>query len=393
MSNTDPVNQPSRSNQEYIMVNGVKRKNLAFIRGESRIKRKLDMNRKMNNGNESTNNIMDDFSNSTNSNAPLVFNSVKNVTDLCEDSLTTDSDLEVLSYKISQSENRYRPKDLRGMSQDEILSTIESWQDMLYDTLQKKTGRDEDPIITSNNTSGNAASSDLVATYSDGMQYPIETKFGEKTDSNSGVGRMENALGESTYSVPNREDILKKYAVDEKEEYIKNALQTSMKKYADEFNNHSHNVNGSIIYDMLKSSGKQGNSVNEWSDNYTILSFRVKNKKPVMEETTIDIKPDDKWDVTAELSEKNGSIRLNYRFTNRNNPQQTIKATFNNKNTLYVDKEGNTVNKKSYHGDFAEDQKAGKIIGVPSKYLMGTASFNVWFYDNSNVTMEGNNVK
>lgn len=264
---------------------------------------------------------------------------------------------------------------------------------MLYDTLQKKTGRDEDPIITSNNTSGNAASSDLVATYSDGMQYPIETKFGEKTDSNSGVGRMENALGESTYSVPNREDILKKYVVDENKEYIKNALQTSMKKYADEFNNHSHNVNGSIIYDMLKSSGKQGNSVNEWSDNYTILSFRVKNKKPVMEETTIDIKPDDKWDVTAELSEKNGSIRLNYRFTNRNNPQQTIKATFNNKNTLYVDKEGNTVNKKSYHGDFDEDKKAGKIIGVPSKYLMGTASFNVWFYDSSNVTMEGNNVK
>lgn len=33
MSNTDPVNQPSRSNQEYIMVNGVKRK-ILLISGE-----------------------------------------------------------------------------------------------------------------------------------------------------------------------------------------------------------------------------------------------------------------------------------------------------------------------------------------------------------------------
>ena len=79
MSNTDPVNQPSRSNQEYIMVNGVKRKNLAYVGRAHTIKCSNDAT--------SHENIMNDFIDDNTSNMSISMN-YKNMDDFTKEEIS-----------------------------------------------------------------------------------------------------------------------------------------------------------------------------------------------------------------------------------------------------------------------------------------------------------------
>lgn len=49
-------------------------------------------------------------------------------------------------------------------------------------------------MISSVNESGNAAVSDLIMTDSDGIQYHVETKFGNHTNAAAGLARVSAVL-------------------------------------------------------------------------------------------------------------------------------------------------------------------------------------------------------
>lgn len=383
------VNWKSRPHDEWIVdSNGQRRRNEAYIG------KKTSPGAQNTSGSPSVSDIMDEMTdidyNQQETPTPQDILQQKNVsdvkkaTDLCELSLVEDSDPEQIAATLSGFENKNRPTALRGLNESEIAKVITQWQDNLYDILEQKSGKDEIPVIESNNIGGNSAASDLIARYEDGTTYPIETKFGKMTNANSGVSRITTLLGEDAFVLDNKSEMIKEFFQrDQDQEWLQQEIYKKMSEYALEFNEKDHSVNKSEMFDILHSSGAQGNSASEYNENYTILTFGAKNGEGYTEETTIDTRPDDEWDVRAEVSPEGKSTRLNYMFTNRRDPSKTVRATFNNKNSTYAESDGTIVSKDKLkkEGRLDSGLKDGTVVQLPSKFFMGNPSYNVWFKD------------
>lgn len=310
---------------------------------------------------------------------------VKKVTDLCELSLTDGASIEDIATEISEFDSSKRPTALKKLSSYEIVSVIEDWRDNLRIILKEKHESNNAPSVMLNNVSGNSADSDLIVKYEDGVVYPIEVKFGKMTNGNSGVSRISSILSEDAFVVKDKELIVEEFfnrGLDEK--WLMSEIRKQMTDYAMKFNVTEHNVNSSEMFDILHSSGAQGNSASEYNENYTILTFGQKKGKGTISETTIDTRPDDEWDVVAIVSpEGSDTMRLNYIFTNRRDETKTVRATFNNKNSTYATSDGDIVSKDRLKKDgILESGLAdGSIVQFPSKFFMGSPSYNVWFKD------------
>lgn len=312
---------------------------------------------------------------------------VKEVTDLCEFSLTDDADNSLVAESIHKIDNKKRPISLRNLNKEEIEEVLENWRDSLFEILEDKTGSSDIPEIRTNNAHGSSAASDIIAIYPDGTIYPIEVKFGAMTNSNSGIKRIGTILGEQAFRIENKEELFKEYYKRGQDtEWLQDQITQRMKNYAEEFNKRPHIINSQELYDMLHSSGASGNSQSEGNENYTIITFGTKSKKATAQEITIDITPDDEWDVRVVASiidtDKNKSTRLNYIFVNKNDPRKTVRATFNNKQSVYIDTEGNKINKKKIN-NINQKIATGEILKIPSRFFLGGGGYNVWFYDKS----------
>ena len=302
---------------------------------------------------------------------------VSNVSNMCEDAMTDDADVEEIAKKINTINDSQRVVALRKLDHDQIVKVLKDWRVELNDFVAKRVGT-TDFTINSGNMGGNSADSDFVITSSDGtIIMNLEAKFGSATNGAIGISRASNLTDFPAFNLDKNEkaELLKIYSL-KGEAGVIQQLSAKMNKYADEFNKEERIVSSKEIYDIVKSSGKSGNSKNV--KDYSVVNFRQKEGRGEISETEITLKEDENWNVRAVVNAEEGTARLAYLFETEDKQKQ-LKVLFNNKNSLYAAKNDKglleVVNKKNYE----ESGTNGELVRIPSKFQMGTGSYNVWY--------------
>lgn len=287
---------------------------------------------------------------------------VSRATDLCEDALSTDSNIQEIAVILSEKPLKELPtvfkrknpttKQTEVMSAPEIASLLNDWKvglSKLYPNTK----------IESKNKGGNAAASDLVAISKNGDEQLIEAKFGAATNSAPGIKRVSSILGTECFSYSSEErEKIKNLYLNQGPEKALEKISADIESYAKTFNERSHEVDSKAVFDLIKSSGAEGNS-NE-NDDYKIYTFGKSRGAGTIKEIPLSLRRDTEWTVKAEPSIQEDSSRLNYIFTSKDGTK-TIRLTYNNKNSNKIkDANGNTVR-------------------IPSKMFTGVGSYNVWY--------------
>jgi len=308
-------------------------------------------------------------------NTQVFGSNVSLVTNLCEEAVATGSDIKVIAKNISQINDSQRVVALRGLKEEEIEKILSEWKQSLRKLTAEKIGSDNFSI-QSGNSGGNSADSDLVVIANDENVMNLETKFGAATNSAAGIQRVSSLINADAFTLDNSEklELLNIYSKEggKDEAAVIQKLDAKMRTYAEDFNSKNHTVNSQEIYDIVKSSGKKGNS--QQVKDYSIVNFRQNDGKGYISETEISLSEDEQWNVTAVVNSGTDTARLSYEFTTTDG-QKYLKVLFNNKNSTYAIKNPDgslkIVNKKNYNTD--------ELIRIPSKLQMGTGSYNVWY--------------
>lgn len=297
---------------------------------------------------------------------------VSQTSSLCEKAMLSDSNIKELAKIISQIEDRNRIIALRSMDYAQIYSILQNWKTELKKHVAIKIGKDNFKII-SNNESGNNSDSDIAVVSKLGVEMNIETKFGSSTNSASGVKRMSNIIGTPAFNLTRFEKLeLINEHIKYGEESALKSLREKMSQYVKKFNVLNNKVNGKNIFDVIMSSGKNGNS--KKVKNYSIINFRQNNGKGYISETEMTLNPNEEWDMECEISSNTDVSRLSYLFKTKDG-QKNLKALFNNKNTLYVRKNKDGIfipaSKKRYSLE--------NLTEIRSRSQLGAGSYNIWY--------------
>lgn len=264
----------------------------------------------------------------------------------CERAMTTKGDIDKISFTLSQLPQNNLPIALREMAEQEINETLCSWKQELNILL------DNPDEIIRNNDGGNFADSDLLA-HKGGKYTAVEAKFGAHTNAASGINRVNNILNYPAFQIDSeaRKEIAENY-LDENKMF--NLLENKIDLYMEEFIKDVKIINSEKCYDLIKSSGKEGNSLD--FDNYKVFTFK---QGGIVKEIPLNINKDDEWTVEPIKNKTDNSLRFNYILTSG---EKKIKLTYNNKNNNRV-----KIN--------------GEKVKIASKFLTGCGSYNVWFSD------------
>lgn len=299
---------------------------------------------------------------------------VSTVSNMCEDAMADNADVEEIARKISIINDSQRVVALRKLDHNEIVKVLKDWRIELNDFVEKRVGT-ADFTINSGNIGGNSADSDFIITSSNGETIMnLEAKFGSATNGAIGIARASNLTDFPAFNFDKDEknELLNLYS-QKGETAVIRQLSEKMNKYSDEFNKEKREVSSQEIYDIVKSSGKSGNSKNV--KDYSVVNFRQKEGKGQISETEITLKDDEKWNVKTVVNIQEDTARLAYLFETEDKQKQ-LKVLFNNKNSIYVKKNADgsleLVNKMTY-------EKPDELIKIQSKLQMGTGSYNVWY--------------
>lgn len=297
---------------------------------------------------------------------------VSYVSDLCEKAMVSD-EIDEFAEKITETDDSKRVLALRGLDKNEIAETLVSWQNDLRNFVERKTGRKDFTLITEN-IGGNSAMSDFTAVDENGeILMNLEAKFGSATNAAAGLKRVSDVVGTDAFTLTaeDKAELIKIYYSSSDKQQVLDRLSTKMHEYATAFNAQENTVSSEQVYDLVRSSGKQGNSTK--LSNYAIVNFRRNNGVATVSETEMSIAPDEKWQAQCSVSTEQGVVRISYQLVSEDE-QKRIKILFNNKNSLYTIEENGTrkvVNKKGY--DLSE------LDRIPSKFQLGVGSYNVWY--------------
>lgn len=302
---------------------------------------------------------------------------VSAVSNMCEDAMADNADVNEIAKKINTINDSQRVVALRKLDHDQIAKVLKDWRTELNVFVAKRVGT-KDFTINSGNVGGNSADSDFVITSANGtIIMNLEAKFGSATNGAIGIARTSNLTDYPAFNLDKNEkgELLKTYS-QKGETAVIRQLSAKMNKYADEFNKETRTVSSKEIYDIVKSSGKSGNSKNV--KDYSVVNFRQKEGKGQISETEITLKEDENWNVRAVVNTEEGTARLAYLFETEDKQKQ-LKVLFNNKNSLYAVRNDKglleIVNKKNYEDNGTD----GELVRIPSKLQMGTGSYNVWY--------------
>lgn len=298
---------------------------------------------------------------------------VSTVSNMCEDAMADNADVEEIARKISVINDSQRVVALRKLDQGEIVKVLKDWRIKLNDFVAKRAGT-TDFTINSGNIGGNSADSDFIITSSNGETIMnLEAKFGSATNGAIGIARASNLTDFPAFNFDKNEkkELLNTYS-QKGEKAVIRQLSEKMNKYADEFNKEERTVISKEIYDIVKSSGKSGNSKNV--KDYSVVNFRQKEGKGEISETEITLKEDENWNVRAVVNSEEETARLAYLFETEDRQKQ-LKVLFNNKNSLYAVKDEDGSLKIANKSNVDEKE----LIRIQSKLQMGTGSYNVWY--------------
>lgn len=307
-----------------------------------------------------------------------LFKALSDVTDLCEQAMTTGADTGSISQVISTAEDKYRPRDLRGLSPDKIHHYLVSWKNKMIDLMRKRYTITGPIVISSANESGNASVSDLIITDSDGIQYHVETKFGNHTNAAAGLARVSAVLlDKECFRIDDnhKRSIIESY-LGEGEKQAKKLLFDLIAEEVSSFPQGSQACSRSL-YDMMRASGSVGNS--DLIEHYSIVVFKSSRNEPLVYEEPLNISLDDHWLVSASTGTDKNTPRLTYNLHTVDG-SKTVRMVHNNKNNLYVIKDDdqwrvlNSKEKKLLSG--SPDVKV-----IPSRFQAGTASYNIWYQE------------
>lgn len=368
------VHWKSRENQEYINVHGERRRNTAYT-GRTTPRGKQQ--------GTPLGNAMGDFTGEVKKHDRKNVD-VSKVTKICEDAMCDGADIDAIAEHISTIDDSNRVLALRGLGAEDIRETLVSWREDMIDIVSEKYGLSPDDIMVSpGNSMGNSGSSDLVLTIKDtGRDIAVETKFGSATNSAIGLQRMSEVLsGKKCFEVsPENKKLLVDTYIQGSPQEATGVLRGIMENYADDFNNSETVVDSRSLMDIIKSSGAKGNL--ETVGDYHVINFKADEAGAYATETPLSISEDDKWFVTVEIGEKGNNPRVNYIFTSEDG-QKRIKMTYNNKNSAYVDKNGqNIVTKSRMNNQIKSGEKdKSDFLRIESNYQLSTGSYNVWYQE------------
>lgn len=295
------------------------------------------------------------------------------VSNLCEDAMATNADVNSIARTISQIDDSQRVIALRKLDKDQISKVLKDWQAELNIFVERRAGT-SDFEIHSGNIGGNSADSDFVVISQGAPIMNLEAKFGSATNGAIGIERASNLTGFPSFNLSKDEkaEMMKIYA-EQGENAVVKELLNKMNNYVSEFNKEPRKVNSHEIYDIVKSSGKKGNS--DSVKDYSIVNFRQKEGVGQISETELTLTKNENWNVRVAVNSKDGTARLAYLFET-NDKQKQLKVLFNNKNSLYAAKSDDgslkAVNKKNY-------ENKDELVKIQSKFQMGVGSYNVWY--------------
>lgn len=308
---------------------------------------------------------------------PIVeFRSLSDVTDLCEQAMTCSGDIDILSELIENAEDKYRPKDLRGLQREDIKNHLVCWRKEMIALMRTRYKILGDIHVVSANEGGNAAVSDLILIDETGQEYHVETKFGNHTNAAAGIARVSSILKEREcfhLSKPQRQQLITSY-IDDGEDEAKSILWEYMIDEVAEFPEGLF-ADPVPIYDMLRSSGSAGNS--DHVRHYSVVVLKSGKNGPVAYEEPLNLSVDDTWLVSISTGPNKSTPRLTYHL-HAPDDSRSIRMVHNNKNSLYVIEDqrqwrvASTREKKERRDD---------ILRIPSRVQAGAPSYNVWYQE------------
>lgn len=300
---------------------------------------------------------------------------VSDSTRLCEEALASSvGPLREKAVQIVSLDSSRCLKSLRNLPVEQVETILRSWKSQLIAALEREYGTVR---LEVGNSSGNRSKSDLLAYLSSGQIVLVETKFGFSTTTAAGIKRVSEVLTVPCFAL----DANQKLTIIRRREAPMNAkqyLESVMTAYAECFNAEPPTPNSSKIYDLVKSSGAEGNSKD--TSDYRVFNFGYDGVAVSLTESPLSLTHNDVWTVqcvVSSASEKKGA-RLAFMFQSMDGTKN-LKLLHNNKNTNYVDSNGLRIDKTKYEHEF---------FAVPSYLQSGAGSYNGWYSEHSDIEDE-----
>lgn len=170
---------------------------------------------------------------------------------------------------------------------------------------------DDSVKITVNNEGGNASESDLLVSVNGGGPIPLEAKFGNKTDVNTGCCSVSTIIGTKAFN-PSPKDKLRWHslAASGEGDTVKRELHGQMVAYAERFNKEDRPVSSRQVYNLVYSSGSK-DSLDVEPKVYDVVQFLGDGGVKFHEKA---FTPETRWTVRAVVHWEGKSPRLHYVF-------------------------------------------------------------------------------